>query len=111
MIPNQAITAGNGKLDVLHVRQLIRLLEEAREILAAYPEREQYLVRGVARIVGATLAGSVLQGEATRADFKHLTATFAPLVRAIMRLTPVQPGAAITVTRNELVAGRGRDLI
>src|SRR5215510_238145 len=111
MIPNQAITAGNGKLDVLHVRQLIRLLEEAREILAAYPEREQHLVMGVARIVGAALAGSVLEGESMRADFKHSAKAFAPLVHAIMRITPAQPGATITVTWNELVAHRRHDLI
>lgn len=111
MTPDPTTTAGNGKLDLLHVCQLIRLLEEAREILAAYPEREQYLVIGVARIVGAALAGSVLQGESTHADFKHSTRTFAPLVHAIMDITPAQPGATITVTWNELVAERRSDLI
>jgi len=91
MTPDPTIAAGNGKLDVLHVSQLFRLMEEAREILAAYREREQHLMLGVARIVGAGLAGSVLQGESTHADFKRSTAAFAPLVHAIMRLTPAQP--------------------
>jgi len=111
MTPDPTIAAGNGKLDVLHVSQLFRLLEEAREIVVAYPEREQHLMLGVARIVGAGLAGSVLQGESTHADFKRSTAAFAPLVHAIMRLTPAQPGVAITVTWNELSADRRRDRI
>lgn len=111
MTPDPMIPAGSGKLDVLHVSQLIRLLEEAREILIAYPEREQHLMLGVARIVGAALAGSVLQGESTHADFSHSATTFAPLVHAIMRLTPEQPGATITVTWNELIADRRRDRI
>src|SRR4249920_2065855 len=111
MTPDPTIAAGGGKLDVLHVSQLIRLLEEAREILGAYPEREQHLMLGVARIVGAVLAGSVLQGESTHADFKHTAMTFAPLVHAFMRLTPAQTGATITVTWNALIADRRRDLI
>jgi len=111
MTPDPTIAAGNGKLDVLHVSQLFRLLEEAREIVVAYPEREQHLMLGVARIVGAGLAGSVLQGESMHADFKCATSAFAPLVHAIMRLTPAHPGAAITVTWNELTADRSRDRV
>ena len=124
----QLCSVSNGKLDVGHVHQLIRLLAEAREIPAERPERGQHLVSGVARIVGAVVAGAILGTDITSEGRDQHSAiilvgwdcaalrslqvlgqasrAFDPMIRAMMRITPGEPGAPVTATWDELVADR-----
>lgn len=118
--------AARGKLDVDQGHQLIRLLAEARETPAERPERERHLVSGVARIVGAVIAGAVFDPDATPdhlgqhsgtmlfesrdtglASLEVQTqfgSTFDPTIRAMMQIAPSDPGTAVTATWNELAS-------
>ena len=115
----------NGKLDTEQVHQLIRLLAEAREIPAEEPQREQHLMSGLARIIDAAVASVILDTKvmAGRRD-QHSAimlvgwdsttlrslevlgpagSAFISIVRAMMRVTPTDPGATVTATWHELV--------
>jgi len=118
----------SGKLHVGQVLQLIRLLSEAREIPGGHPEREHHLVSGVAQILGAAIAGVILDPDSVHGDHGERSAILAfkwdsptllapeqlgqaahslqPLVLAMMRLTPREPGATITATWRELATER-----
>jgi DNA-binding CsgD family transcriptional regulator len=127
-VTRQQYVGGSGKLHVDQVHQLLRLLNEAREIPAESPQREHYLVSGVARIIGAAVAGvildtgSVSDGRSQRSAiplFKLDSATLLapeqlnqaanalqPLVLAMVRLTSCEPGATVTATWHELATER-----
>jgi DNA-binding CsgD family transcriptional regulator len=112
-------SGSNGKLDIGHVHQLIRLLSEARDIPADGPERGQHLVCGVARIVDAAAVGAVFDTNATPESCGPPSAVilvgwdraalraFMSMIRAMIRITPSEPGATVTATWHELVADRG----
>lgn len=102
---NQGV--GGGKLEVGHVVQLVRLLADARDLPAEGRERASYLVSGVARILGATIAGDILYPAAAgdgRDSQPVVNQAWEPMIRALMRRTPDDRGAAITATWDELVA-------
>jgi len=127
-VTRQQHIGSSGKLHVGQVLQLIRLLREAKEIPGGHPERERHLVSGVAQILGAAVAGvsldpgSVHGGHGQRSailafkwDSPTLLApeqlgqaahSLQPLVLAMMRLTPCEPGATITATWGELATER-----
>jgi DNA-binding CsgD family transcriptional regulator len=129
-VTQQKQVVGSGKLDFGHVHQLIRLLTEVREIPAERPERKQHLVAGVARILDAAVGGAVLGPDSMPEERGALSgasarasggATLLPLavadpagsvfdamLREMMRITPDQPGTAITATWSELVVGLQR---
>jgi DNA-binding CsgD family transcriptional regulator len=120
----------SGKLVVGQVRELIRLLNEARDIPGVRQDRVQHLVTGVARIVGASLAGSLfdrdsgpvvndrrsvrlllgrdagaLSSPALAADPDGALFT---AIRSMMLLAARTPGAVVTATWHELVIDGGR---
>jgi DNA-binding CsgD family transcriptional regulator len=127
-VKHQKQVGVSGKLDVGQVHQLIRLLDEAREIPVERQEREHHLVSGVARIVGAAVAGMVLDTDSTPGGrgqrsaillFEWDSATLPtlerlseaanalqPLVLAMMRVTPCEPGVTVVATWHELTTER-----
>jgi len=101
------------------VDQLIRLLTEAREISDGDPAQREYLISGIARIVGAAAGLAILASDSTSRYRGHEgeirvmgwgdaapPRVLPPLLRAFMRLTPGEPGAALTATWQELVTER-----
>jgi DNA-binding CsgD family transcriptional regulator len=103
-VTDETHVARNGKLDLGHVHQLLRLLAEAREIPAGRPEREQLLVSGAARIVDATVGASILDLDGpAEGGLGRAGSGFGPLIRAMMRITPPEPGATITATWSEIL--------
>lgn len=113
---------------MVQVHQVIRLLSEAREIPAERPEREQHLVSGIVRIVGATVGISMFDtdctpeahglrgastpigwdGEALRSPELpgQARTTFLSVIRATMRVTPTAPGVPVVAAWRELAADR-----
>jgi DNA-binding CsgD family transcriptional regulator len=118
---SQERVIGEGKLELGSVRQLIQLLIEAREIPAGHQGRREFLISGVARIVGAAAGVAVLDTDdftpgsrghhaeivLVGGDRAVLQRVLHPLIRAMMRITPREPGAAVTATWDELVTDRG----
>jgi DNA-binding CsgD family transcriptional regulator len=114
---SQEQVVGDGKLELGNVRQLIQLLIEARETPAGHPARREFLIAGVARIVGAAAGVAVLDTDASTpgsrghhaeivlvgGDHAVLERVLHPLIRAMMRIPPGEPGAAVTATWDELV--------
>ena len=120
----------NGKLELDQVHQLIRLLTEARALPASQSQRGPHLLSGLARIVGATAGIAILVTDlASARNGRHserilfewhgaalsspealgqVVSAIEPVLRAMMRITPGEPGAALTATWNELVSDRAR---
>jgi DNA-binding CsgD family transcriptional regulator len=114
-----------GKLDVVHVHQLLRLVMEPRELSCERPGRDHHLVAGLVRLVGAASTSAVFDtGCALHADrqrsatvligwddrsrrslemSQHAGRVFEPVIRAMTRITPGAPGAVVTATWRELV--------
>ncbi len=114
---------------VPQLRALMRLVNEAQEIASGRPERPRHLISGLLRILCADVGGCVtdcdflpggrgafaaviLEGwdSTTLPALQVLAETgsaFNPGVRGLMQRCPVEPGAAMAATRQELVRERG----
>ncbi|HEX2691696.1 MAG TPA: helix-turn-helix transcriptional regulator [Kofleriaceae bacterium] len=124
----QKYVGGSGQLHVGQVHQLIRLLGEAREIPVERPERGYHLVSGVGRIVGAAVVSVILDTDSVQGDqlqrsvtvlferdggaslgleqLSQAASALQPLVLAMVRLVPREPGATVTAPWQELATER-----
>jgi len=127
-VTQQKQVVSSGRLDTSHVRQLIRLLSEARELQDGGPERAQYLMSGVSRIISADAGAAILEPHPSPAGPGQRAATvligrdgagwgalevlrqagsvLIQMIRAMMRIAPDEPGVAVTATWHELITDR-----